>query len=97
MSQGITNGVSPGRFEPEAPVTRGQVVTFLWRMAGAEPNGKAVLTFEDVSLGEYYTDAVSWAVENKITNGMSATTFEPDSICTRGQIVTFLYRAIKEE
>ena len=48
--------------------------------------------FTDVPAGEYYTNAVLWAVQEKITNGMTATTFEPNTPCTRGQIVTFLYR-----
>lgn len=92
VEQGITNGTSADRFSPEDIVTRGQTVTFMFRAAKAQ----AVTgdnPFVDVSAGEYYADAVQWAVSRSITNGTSATTFGPGEGCTRGQIVTFLYRA----
>ena len=66
-------------------------MTFLYRAAG-EPNVSSGNSFTDVKSGEYYYDAVRWAVKNGITTGTSTTTFGPSSTCTRGQIVTFLYR-----
>lgn len=91
LEQGITTGTSETTFEPDATVTRAQTVTFLWRMA-QKPKVEASNPFTDVSEGQYYTDAVLWAVQKKITNGVDATHFAPDARCTRGQIVTFLYR-----
>ena len=57
-----------------------------------QPKGNTTNPFKDVKAGQYYTDAVLWAVKNEITNGTSASTFAPDASCTRAQIVTFLYR-----
>lgn len=94
VEKGITNGVSATEFAPNATCTRGQVVTFLWRAKG-KPSVSGTNPFTDVKAGEYYTEAVVWAVKNGITTGMSATTFAPNNNCTRGQIVTFLYRAYK--
>ena len=89
---GITKGVDDTHFGPGLGTTRGQVVTFLWRAAGSpEPTGDAS-KFVDVKAGEYYEKAIAWAIEQGITKGTSDTTFSPDVICTRGQIVTFLYR-----
>ncbi len=69
-------------------------MTFLWRDKGKpEPAGSAAATFTDVEEGAFYAKAVAWAVEKNVTNGMTATTFAPKATCTRGQIVTFLYRA----
>lgn len=87
----ITNGTSATTFSPEAPVTRGQMVTFLYRLAG-EPEVEVGETFTDVVPGSYYEPAVAWALENEITKGTSETTFEPGRTCTRAEIVTFLYR-----
>ena len=92
VEKGITYGVSATEFAPEEPVTRGQVVTFLYRYAG-EPGVSNKITFTDVAEGEYYYNAVLWALGTGITNGVSATEFAPKEGCTRGQIVTFLYRA----
>ena len=88
----ITNGMDATHFAPANGCTRGQVVTFLWRAAG-KPKASGSNPFKDVKKADYFYDAVLWAVENGITNGMDATHFAPDSTCTRGQIVTFLYRA----
>ena len=89
----ITNGVGPTTFAPDAICTRGQVVTFLWRANGCpEPRAKTC-SFTDVAPSDYFYKAVLWAVENQITNGTSPTTFSPDQGCTRGQVVTFLWRA----
>ena len=94
IEEGITNGTSKTAFSPDEPCTRAHVVTFLWRSAGKPAAGTAN-PFNDVAAGKYYTDAVLWAVSKDITNGTSANTFSPDSPCTRGQIVTFLYRYMK--
>ena len=92
VSEGITAGTSATTFSPDAPCTRAQVVTFLWRAAGS-PKATGSNPFTDISAGAYYYDAVLWAVEKGITVGTSAATFSPDTVCTRAQIVTFLWRA----
>ena len=94
VKNGITTGVGNDLFAPEQPCTRAQIVTFLWRAAGS-PEPKTASSFTDVPASAYYAKAVAWAVENGITNGMTATMFAPDATCTRGQSVTFLYRALK--
>lgn len=94
VKNGITTGVGNDLFAPEQPCTRAQIVTFLWRAAGS-PEPKTASSFTDVPASAYYAKAVAWAVENGITNGMTETTFAPDATCTRGQSVTFLYRALK--
>ena len=89
----VTSGVSATTFAPNASCTRGQMVTFLWKAAGS-PEPKSLTTaFTDVKSGTYYEKAVAWAVENKVTTGTSATTFSPDATVTRGQSVTFLWKA----
>ena len=89
----VTSGVSATTFAPNASCTRGQMVTFLWKAAGS-PEPKSLTTaFTDVKSGAYYEKAVAWAVENKVTTGTSATTFSPDATVTRGQSVTFLWKA----
>ena len=93
VEQGITTGTSATTFSPNEGCTRGQVATFLWRYEN-KPTSAAVNPFEDVKKGAYYYDAVLWAVEADVTKGTSATTFAPNDTCTRGQIVTFLYRDI---
>ena len=94
VDKGVTNGLSDTMFGPYESCTRAQIVTFLWRAAGS-PEPKAMSSFTDVPANAYYAKAVAWAVENGITNGMTATEFAPDATCTRGQSVTFLYRALK--
>ena len=90
-TNGITNGTDDVHFSPDMGTTRAQVVTFLWRAAGC-PVVNYYMNMSDVKSGEYYTEAVRWALSEGITKGTSATTFDPDAICTRGQIVTFLAR-----
>ena len=92
----ITNGMSADKFAPDAECNRGQIVTFLWRFKGEPAPKSAETPFKDLKKGAFYEKAVAWAVENEITNGMSADKFGPDSTCTRGQVVTFLYRATKD-
>ena len=94
VKSGVTNGLTETMFGPYEPCTRAQIVTFLWRAAGS-PEPKAMSSFADVPASAYYAKAVAWAIENGITNGMTETTFAPDATCTRGQGVTFLYRALK--
>lgn len=94
VENGITAGTSATTFSPDAVVTRGQTVTFLYRYDGASAAADA--DFTDVSEDAYYYDAVQWAAESGITTGTTATTFSPDAACTRGQIVTFLFRDLAE-
>ncbi|MBQ6430663.1 MAG: S-layer homology domain-containing protein [Oscillospiraceae bacterium] len=95
---GVTTGTSATTFSPNAPCTRAHVVTFLWRAQGEPTPANTNNPFKDVTAGQYYTTAVLWAVshEPQITNGTGATTFSPNNPCTRGQIVTFLYRAMAD-
>ena len=92
VAEGITTGTSGTTFSPEDSCTRGQVVTFLWRANGS-PEANGDNPFVDVDVDAYYYDAVLWAAEKGITTGTSDTTFSPDDPCTRGQMVTFLWRA----
>ncbi len=94
VSKGITTGTSATTFAPENDCTRAQVVTFLWR-ASNKPAAAGGSGFSDVPAGQYYHTAVLWAVGRGITNGTGNGLFSPDQTCTRGQIVTFLYRALK--
>ena len=80
-------------FEGNTPCTRASTVTYLWKNDGA-PISEDFASFTDVSDDADYAEAVSWAVENNVTSGVSDTEFAPDTICSRGQIVTFLSRAI---
>ena len=89
----ITSGTGRFTFSPNAACTRAQTVTFLWRAAGSPRPVSAVNPFTDVHYGDYFYQAVLWAVENGITMGTSATTFSPDATVTRAQVVTFLWRA----
>lgn len=91
--KGIMDGVSYYRFVPDATITRGMVVTMLWRMAG-EPY-EAAAGFTDVAAGRYYSTAVAWAARNGIVEGMTATTFAPDQAITREQLASILYRYAK--
>ena len=93
VENNITSGTGADTFSPNAICTRAQVVTFLWRAAGSPAPKSTEMPFADVEAGAYYAAAVQWAVENNITGGTSATTFDPNGECTRGQIVTFLWRA----
>ena len=92
----ITAGTTATTFSPKNTCTRGQVVTFLWRAVGEPKPENAENPFEDVKEGAYYYDAVLWAVDQGVTTGASPTTFNPNGKCTRGQVVTFLWRAAGE-
>ena len=88
----ITNGTNATHYSPESTCTRAQVMTLLWRAAGCpEPLGTGN-PFNDVASDAYYFKAVLWAMEKGITTGTSASKFNPNSGCTRGQVVTFLWR-----
>ena len=89
---GITGGVDDTHFAPNAPCTRAQIVTFLWRAARC-PEPETVSSFADVPADSYYTKAVAWAVENGITTGTGDGKFSPDATCTRAQAMTFIYRS----
>ena len=92
---GITLGVDETHFGVGQPCTREQVVTFLWRAAN-KPATSVDESFTDVADGEYYAEAVNWAAEEEITLGIGDGKFGTGLTCTRGQIVTFLYRAREE-
>ena len=92
VGKGITNGTSAETFSPEAPCTRAQIVTFLWRAAGS-PVVNYAMDLSDVAGDAYYAEAVRWALSEGITTGTSDHTFSPDAVCTREQAVTFLWRA----
>ena len=87
-------GVSDGA-NPNAAINRAQMVTMLWRAAGS-PTAQSGTVFQDVAVGSYYGDAVDWAVAHGITTGVGGGLFDPNSACTRGQIATFLWRAMAE-
>lgn len=91
VKNGITSGVSKDKFGPNAPCTRGQIVTFLWAAAGRPEPTSTTNPFRDVSSKDYFYKAVLWAVENKITAGASPDRFAPHQTCTRAQTVTFLW------
>ena len=93
VENGITTGVSADRFAPGATVSRAQTVTFLYRANGSPAASGA--SFSDVAADEYYANAVAWAVRSGITTGTGNGKFAPNAPCTRGQIVTFLYRSSK--
>ena len=92
VKKGITNGKTDALFGANDPCTRGQIVTFLQRSLN-ETAKETNNPFTDVAPNAFYANAVLWAVANDVTKGTSATTFSPNANCTRGQIVTFLYRA----
>ena len=94
VENGITGGVGNNKFAPDAVCTRAQMAAFLCRMADGKADSS--VNFNDVSADAYYAEAVQWAAENGITVGTGdGTTFSPDEACTRGQMVTFLYRYFK--
>lgn len=95
LENSITNGLADGTFGVNSTCTRGQSVTFLYRAMGTAPT--TVNGFTDVAAGDFYAEAVAWAVENGVTSGTSASAFSPNAGCTRAQIVTFLYRAYQSK
>ena len=90
VRNGLMNGVGDGQFEPEESMTRAMLVTVLWRYEGAPEAGKN--TFSDVPNGQWYTNAVAWAAENGIVNGIGNNRFDPDGEITREQVAAILFR-----
>lgn len=96
VSEGITSGTTTTTFSPNTACTRAQIVTFLWRVAGSPAADGMYSDFADVEQGSYYETAVGWAALNGVTTGTGGGFFSPVETCTRGQIVTMLYRALAE-
>ena len=94
LERSIMKGVADKQFKPNGKVTRAQMVTMLYRMAGS-PEVKSENPFTDVKDGKWYTDAILWAAESGITDGVTKTLFAPEEFVTREQMVTFLYRYAK--
>ena len=93
VENGITNGVSATRFDPNGSTNRAQAITFLWRYLN-KPAHEAENPFADVVAGAWYYDAVLWAVEADVTSGMNKTTFGVGTAANRAQMVPFMYRAM---
>lgn len=93
VDAGITTGTGEGGFSPDEPCTRAQAVTFLCRAQRAKAEGRA--QFSDVPADAYYAEAVAWAAESGVTDGIGGGLFGPEQDCTRAQIVTLLYRCMK--
>lgn len=91
VENGITTGTSATTFSPNAPCTRAQGVTFLWRANGSKA-ASAAASFTDVASDAYYAPAVAWAAEQNVTGGVGNGLFSPDTTCTRAQNVSMLYR-----
>ncbi|MBR5489726.1 MAG: S-layer homology domain-containing protein, partial [Oscillospiraceae bacterium] len=94
VDEGVTSGLTPTTFGPKSTCTRAQVVTFLWRAMGEPAPSSYANPFTDVKPGDYFYEAVLWAVEQGITNGLSATSFGASQPCTRAQVATFLWRTM---
>lgn len=92
LENSVTKGTSENTFEPDAEVTRAQLVTFLWNASNKPEPLRKDVPFNDIDCEGYYCKALLWALENRLTNGTSENTFSPDDPCTRGQVVTLLYR-----
>ena len=93
VEQGITGGTGDGKFSPDAPCTRAQMATFLWRAAGSPTPESGENIFADVPADSWYAQAVQWAYEQNITNGTGDGKFSPDATCTRAQMVQMLKNA----
>lgn len=93
VDKGITSGTGNNCFSPDNTCTRAEAVTFLWRAMGSLKTSTTVTVFDDVSTDAFYFNAVYWAREQGITSGTGDKTFSPNDKCTRGQIITFLWRA----
>ena len=93
VSKGIAKGVTATTFKPNASATRGQAVTFLYRAAGEPDTADIAMPFTDVAAGSYCYNAVKWAYSKGVTNGTTATTFEPSKTCNRANIIAMLYRS----
>ena len=96
VEENITAGTTPTTFDPNGELKRAQFVTFLWRAAGQPEPTTTENPFSDVTEKDFFYKAVLWAVENEITSGTSATTFDPNGITNRAQAVTFLWRYLNK-
>jgi uncharacterized protein YkwD len=96
VGNGITTGVSPTSFEPDASLSRAQAATLIWRLVGSPPPPTDAPTFVDVPAGSYYEDAVRWMARYGITTGTGANRFSPDAAATRAEFVTFLWRLVDQ-
>ena len=96
VSRGLMNGVSPELFQPDGSITRAQMVTVLYRLAGA-PEVEGTVPFTDVQTGRYYSDALVWAYRNGITQGVTDRQFDPHGPVTREQMATFFARYARYE
>ncbi len=94
VAQGITSGTGADTFSPDGTCTRAQAVALIYKALGS-PEVSGTNGFTDVDSNAYYANAVQWALSKGVTSGTSATTFSPDSQCTRAQIVTFLFKAFE--
>ena len=94
VEKGITSGISDTLFAPDNDLTRAQIVAFLWRLAGC-PTAEVKVDFTDTAEDGYYIDAHNWAVQKGIVYGISENKFEPDVMCSRAQIITFIMRYIE--
>ncbi len=92
VSKGITVGTSATTFSPNATCTRAEIMTFLYRYAGQPAITANVVSFGDVRPTDYYYNATLWAAQNGISVGIGNGQYGPSNPCTRGQIVTFLYK-----
>lgn len=92
LENGVTGGKTATSFAPKAQCTRAEIMTFIWTAAGKPAHSLEESPFTDVPEGKYYYNPILWAYENGVTGGTTETTFSPKTVCTRAQVVTFLYR-----
>ena len=95
-ANGLMDGVENNRFAPNTATNRAMLATILYRLAG-QPDVSGEMPFTDVAAGTWYTDAVLWAAQNGIVNGLGENTFAPMNTLTREQLVTMLYRYAEAE
>lgn len=96
LNKRVTNGKSGTVFSPDENCTRGQAITFIWRALGSPAPATVACPFSDVKESDYCYQATLWAAENGVTKGTDGDTFSPDKICSRGEVVTLLWRAVDE-